>query len=87
MQPIMTEKGFSQTKVDIQPIIENGGSLVGLLALLVWKTHNLGANLAMMAAVDLFIGLLALHVPEMTSYAWAVVYSAIFGFTEGTLNF
>ncbi|WAR01622.1 hypothetical protein MAR_008180 [Mya arenaria] len=33
MQPIMKEKGFSQTKVDIQPFIENGGALLGLLLL------------------------------------------------------
>ena len=83
MQPIMEEKGFSDIKVDIQPLIENGGSFVGLLGLLVWKTHNLGANLAVMAVMDILIGLLALHVPEMTTFAWAAAYSAIFGFTEG----
>ena len=88
MQPIMREKQFSDTQVDIQPIIENGGSLLGLLLLLVsWKRHNLADNLTVMAVMDILIGILALHVPEMTSFAWAVAYSAIFGFTDGSSLF
>ncbi|XP_052799040.1 uncharacterized protein LOC128230638 [Mya arenaria] len=83
MQPIMEEKGFSQIKVDIQPFIENGGALLGLLLLLCWKRHDLPGNLAVLAAMDALIGILSLHVPEMTSYAWAAAYSAIFGFTDG----
>ncbi|WAR01614.1 hypothetical protein MAR_008172 [Mya arenaria] len=66
MQPSMEEKGFSQTKVDIQPFIENGGALLGLLLLLGWKKHDLPWNLAVLVAMDTLIGILALHVPEMT---------------------
>jgi len=66
-----------------QPFIENGGSLLGLLLLLCWRRHDLPGNLAVLAAMDGLVGILALHVPEMSSYAWAVAYSAIYGFTDG----
>ena len=69
MQPYLEEKKFTETQVDIQPFIENGGSLLGLLALLFWRRQNLADNLTVMAAMDILVGILALHVPELTVYA------------------
>ena len=86
MQPYLEEKKFSENQVKIQPLIENGGSLLGLITLLFWRRHSMAASLTVMAAMDILVGILAFLVPELSIYALALAYSAIFGFTDGRLN-
>ena len=46
--------------------------------------HDLAQNLTILAVLNIAIGLLCMHMPSVKSYPLTLIYSAVFGFTEGS---